>query len=121
MKRVPRLNKVLLLLLLLLYRQSGLEKRPSFGISMEHSERVCSPHKRIFPGYLDVLQEPYTVVAISYLGGEDKISLIMSSNAASAILLYCARCPFPGRYGCTGFPVATRFVLRRLSAAQCHY
>ena len=44
---------------------------------------------------------------------------IISSNAVSAILLYCTRCQFPGCYGSTGFLVATRFVLRRLSAAQC--
>ena len=63
MKRVPRLNKVLLLLYFHPeYRQSGLERRPSFGISTNHSERVRSSHELIFSGYLDFLQEPYTVV-----------------------------------------------------------
>ena len=87
---------------------------------MENSERVRSSRERIFPGHLDFLQEPYTVLGNFFLGAEDRISLTMSSNAASAILLYCTRCQFPGCYGSTGFPVATRFVLRRLSAAQCH-
>ena len=121
MKRIPRLNKVLLLLYFHPeYRQSGLERRPSFKIPTENSERVRSSHKRLFPGYLDFLQEPYTVLGNFFLGAEDRISLIMSSNAASARLLYCTRFQFPGCYGSTGFPVATRFVLRRLSAAQCH-
>ena len=63
MKRIPRLNKVLLLLYFHPeYRQSGLERGPSFGIPMKNSERVRSSRERIFPGHLDFLQEPYTVL-----------------------------------------------------------
>ena len=104
MKRILRLNKVLLLLYFHPeYLQSGLERRPFFGIPTENSERVRSSHERIFPGYLEF-----------FLGAEDRISLIMSSNAAPAILLYCTRCQFPGCYGSTGFPVATRSVFEEL-------
>ena len=82
-------------------------------------EGAYSSHERIFPGYLDFLQEPIPSSAISYLGAEDRISLIMSSNAVSVILLYCTCNQFPGCYGSTVFSVATR-VLRRLSVAHCH-
>ena len=76
MKRIPRLNKVLLLLYFHPeYRQSGLERRPSFKIPTENSERVRSSYKRILPGYLDFLQEPYTVLGNFFLGAEDRISL----------------------------------------------
>ena len=121
MKRVQRLNKVLLLLYFHLeYRQSGLERRPSFGISKEHSERVRIVHMN---GYFRVtwtfFKHPIPSSAISYLGAEDRISPIMSSTAVSAIPLYCTRNQFPGCYGSTGFSVATRFVLKRLSVAHC--
>ena len=90
MKRVPRLNKVLLLLYFHPeYRQSELERRPSFGISKEHSEsRGRIVHMN---GYFRVtwtfFKNPIPSSAISYLRAEDRISLIMSSNCFTVLVI----------------------------------